>query len=85
MKQQTPTQTNATLVATPIVRVFKAQGAVTPLPDPNPALSVGEVRRLYAPQYPGLINAVIEGPVESEHSGVLYHTYTFAEMVAKKG
>jgi len=83
MNQQTPTQTP--LAATPIVRLFKAQGATQPLPDPNCALSVGEVLRLYAPQYPGLINAVIEGPVASEHEGVLYHTYTFAEMVAKKG
>jgi PRTRC genetic system protein C len=42
-------------------REFRYNGGMR-LPDPNPNLSVEEVRNLYASAYPEITTAAIEGP-----------------------
>jgi PRTRC genetic system protein C len=51
------------------------------LPDPNPKLEPEGVRGVYAPQFPEIVNAVIEGPVLE--AGV--RVYRFATRVGKNG
>ena len=46
--------------AHPLNRYFEVHGVK--LPDPNPALSIEEVRTLYAHQYPDIATASITGP-----------------------
>jgi PRTRC genetic system protein C len=41
-------------------RLFQFNGIR--LPDPNPDMSVEEVKALYAAQYPELATAVVNGP-----------------------
>lgn len=51
------------------------------LPDPNPELSVEEVRDMYVATYPELATAAVEGP--SPVSGKMQ--YTFTRAVGVKG
>lgn len=51
------------------------------LPDPNPAMSVDEVKALYAAQYPELATAVVNGP---EAVGDKLR-YTFERAIGSKG
>ena len=48
------------LTVTKMTRIFQFQGIR--LPDPNPEMSVEEVKALYAAQYPELATAVVNGP-----------------------
>jgi PRTRC genetic system protein C len=48
------------VTVTPAVREFSYMGVH--LPDPNPRLSVDEVKAIYANNYPELATAVINGP-----------------------
>ena len=60
-------------------RVFKFNGMV--LSDPNPNMSVSEVCKFYAMQYPELTNANIEGPEVNGDEVV----YTFGKSLGTKG
>ena len=60
-------------------RVFQFHGIR--LPDPNPSMSVDEVKALYAAQYPELATAVVNGP---EASGDKMR-YTFDRAIGSKG
>jgi PRTRC genetic system protein C len=51
------------------------------LPDPNPELSVEEVRDMYVATYPELATASVEGP--SPVAGKMQ--YTFTRAVGVKG
>jgi PRTRC genetic system protein C len=51
------------------------------LPDPNPELSVEEVRDMYVATYPELATAAVEGP--SPVGGKMQ--YTFTRAVGVKG
>jgi PRTRC genetic system protein C len=51
------------------------------LPDPNPRLSVEEVRALYAHQYPDIATAAITGPEASGDKLV----YRFTRAIGTKG
>jgi PRTRC genetic system protein C len=51
------------------------------LPDPNPELSVEEVRDMYVATYPELATAAVEGP--SPVNGRMQ--YTFTRTVGVKG
>jgi len=51
------------------------------LPDPNPAMSVDEVKAFYAAQYPELATAVVNGP---EAVGDKLR-YTFDRAIGSKG
>jgi PRTRC genetic system protein C len=51
------------------------------LPDPNPELSVEEVRDMYVATYPELATAAVEGP--SPVNGRMQ--YTFTRAVGVKG
>ena len=75
------TPTPDPLHAVALTRAFRTPATADLLPDPNPRLSPNEVRLLYARQYPALVNASVEGPLEQE--GV--QVYTFTEQVGKKG
>jgi PRTRC genetic system protein C len=48
------------LTVTKMSRIFQFHGIR--LPDPNPEMSVEEVKALYAAQYPELATAVVNGP-----------------------
>ena len=60
-------------------RVFQFQGIR--LPDPNPEMSVEEVKALYAAQYPELATAIVNGP---EAVGDKMR-YTFERAIGSKG
>ena len=60
-------------------RVFKLEDET--LDDPNPNLSVQEVRKLYSAKHPELTNANVSGPVMENDKAV----YTFGASVGKKG
>ena len=51
------------------------------LPDPNPEMSVEEVKALYAAQYPELATAAVNGP---EAVGDKMR-YTFERAIGSKG
>lgn len=51
------------------------------LPDPNPSMSVDDVKAFYAAQYPELATAVVNGP---EASGDKMR-YTFDRAIGSKG
>ena len=67
------------LTVTKMSRVFQFQGIR--LPDPNPEMSVEEVKALYAAQYPELATAVVNGP---ETAGDKMR-YTFERAIGSKG
>jgi PRTRC genetic system protein C len=52
-----------------------------PLPDPNPAFTVAQVRDFYSSVHPEILNAEIEGP---EVEGNV-HRYNFRRAVGTKG
>jgi len=60
-------------------RAFEFNGVR--LPDPNPSLSVEEVRALYAHQYPDIATAAITGP---EAVGDKLR-YQFTRAIGSKG
>lgn len=62
-----------------IKRVFRYNGVT--LQDPGPTMSLAAVQALFAPQFPELTNAVIEGPVTKGNTA----TYTFTRAVGSKG
>jgi PRTRC genetic system protein C len=62
-----------------MTRVFQFNGIR--LPDPNPAMSVDEVKALYAAQYPELATASVNGP---EAAGDKMR-YTFERAIGSKG
>ena len=68
-----------TLTVTKMTRIFQFQGVR--LPDPNPEMSVEEVKALYAAQYPELATAVVNGP---EAAGDKMR-YTFERVIGSKG
>ena len=67
------------LTVTKMTRVFQFQGIR--LPDPNPEMSVEEVKALYAAQYPELATAAVNGP---EATGDKMR-YTFERAIGSKG
>jgi PRTRC genetic system protein C len=67
------------LTVTKMSRVFQFQGIR--LPDPNPEMSVDDVKALYAAQYPELATAVVNGP---EAAGDKMR-YTFERAIGSKG
>jgi PRTRC genetic system protein C len=67
------------LTVTRMTRIFQFNGIR--LPDPNPAMSVDEVKALYAAQYPELATAVVNGP---EAVGDKMR-YTFDRAIGSKG
>lgn len=68
-----------TMTVAVIERRFKYSGIA--LPDLDPTASLEQIKAMYAPAYPELNNAVIEGPVEADN--VL--TYEFRRAVGTKG
>ena len=62
-----------------LTRKFKYNGI--DLPDPNPGMTVEEVRELYAMQFPELTNSSVDGP---ETKGT-EQTFTFIRAVGSKG
>lgn len=67
------------ITVTPMSRLFQFQGIR--LPDPNPTMSVDEVKSLYAAQYPELATAVVNGP-EAVGDNL---RYTFERVIGSKG
>src|ERR1700746_151663 len=67
------------LSVTKMARIFQFAGIR--LPDPNEAMSVDEVKALYAAQYPELATAVVNGP---EAVGDKMR-YTFERAIGSKG
>jgi PRTRC genetic system protein C len=65
--------------ATTMARSFRYNGAK--LPDPNPMFSPEQVREFYAPTYPEIANAAIDGPEAT--GGEL--RFTFTRAVGTKG
>ena len=51
------------------------------LPDPNPSLTVEQVREVYAGTYPEITTAAVEGP---EPVGAALR-YTFSRAIGSKG
>ena len=60
-------------------RVFQLNGIR--LPDPNPNMTVDDVKAFYAAQYPELTTAVVNGP---EAAGDKMR-YTFDRAIGSKG
>jgi PRTRC genetic system protein C len=67
------------LTVAKMTRIFQFHGIR--LPDPNPVMSVDEVKALYATQYPELATAVVNGP---EAVGDKMR-YTFDRAIGSKG
>lgn len=67
------------LTVTKMARLFQFNGIR--LPDPNPSMSVEEVKALYAAQYPELATAVVNGP---EAVGDKMR-YSFERAIGSKG
>ncbi|HJX84156.1 MAG TPA: PRTRC system protein C [Candidatus Angelobacter sp.] len=63
----------------PLERSFSYLG--TRLPDPDPSMTVEQVRDVYVNTYPELATAAVEGP--SPENGRL--EYTFVRAVGAKG
>ena len=62
-----------------LVREFLYSGIK--LPDPNPEMSLEQVREVYSPAYPELTTAAIEGPEVTNETLV----YRFVRAVGAKG
>jgi PRTRC genetic system protein C len=60
-------------------RCFRYQGVV--LPDPDPNMSVEQVRDMYVATYPELATAAVEGPSPVDAR----MEYTFTRAVGAKG
>lgn len=60
---------------------FKKDGTQVTLPDPNPDMSVEEVLQFYAPQYPELTTATLDGPKTEGKKAV----YSVKTTVGTKG
>jgi PRTRC genetic system protein C len=69
----------STLKASPLVREFYYNGSR--IPDPNPSLSVDQVRDFLTPMYPEIATASVTGP-EDAGTGT---RYTFARAIGSKG
>jgi PRTRC genetic system protein C len=67
------------LTVTKMTRVFQFNGIR--LPDPNPEMTVDNVKALYSAQYPELTTAVVNGP---EAVGDKLR-YTFDRAIGSKG
>ena len=67
------------LTVAKMIRSFQFSGVR--LPDPNPTMSVDEVKAFYAAQYPELATAVVNGP---EAVGDKMR-YTFDRAIGSKG
>ena len=67
------------LTVAKMTRVFQFNGIR--LPDPNPEMSVDNVKALYSAQYPELTTAVVNGP---EAVGDKMR-YTFDRAIGSKG
>lgn len=67
------------LTVTKMTRVFQFNGIR--LPDPNPKMSIDDVKVLYSAQYPELTTAVVNGP---EAAGDKLR-YTFDRAIGSKG
>jgi len=63
----------------PLCRYFEVHGVK--LPDPNPALTVEEIRALYSQQYPEIATATVTGPEQVEDKLV----YRFSTAIGTKG
>ena len=63
----------------PLSRYFEVHGVK--LPDPNPALTVEEIRALYSQQYPEIATATVTGP---EQVGDKL-AYRFSTAIGTKG
>jgi PRTRC genetic system protein C len=68
-----------TLHAEALLREFYYHDA--PIPDPNPAMTVEQVRDLITPQYPEIATAKISGPELINGA----HRYTFRRAIGQKG
>ena len=64
--------------ASPLVREFIYNG--TKLPDPNPSLSLDQVRDIFAQSHPEITNAAID---TAQKGGTI--THTFVRSVGVKG
>ncbi len=67
------------LAVSKMTRIFQYLGVR--LPDPNPAMSVDDVKAFYSAQYPELATAVVNGP---EAVGDKMR-YTFDRAIGSKG
>jgi PRTRC genetic system protein C len=67
------------VIVTKMTRVFQFNGIR--LPDPNPEMSVDNVKALYSAQYPELTTAVVNGP----EAGGDKMRYTFDRAIGSKG
>ena len=67
------------IISKTITRFFKFNGMA--LSDPGPEMDLEAVKRIYANQFPELLNSVVEGPVTK---GAV-STYTFIRAVGAKG
>ena len=67
------------ITVTKMTRVFQFNGIR--LPDPNPEMTVDNVKALYSAQYPELTTAVVNGP---EAVGDRLR-YTFDRAIGSKG
>jgi PRTRC genetic system protein C len=63
----------------PLNRFFEVHGVK--LPDPNPALTVEEIRGLYSQQFPEIATAAVTGPEQVGDKLV----YRFSTAVGVKG
>jgi PRTRC genetic system protein C len=60
-------------------RVFVFDGKV--LPDPNPDMSVEQVREMYIPAHPEITTATVTGPEAIDGK----MRYTFSRVIGAKG
>lgn len=51
------------------------------LPDPNPTMTLEDIRKFYSGKYPEIINSTINGPKIFEDTA----TYSFNRAVGTKG
>jgi PRTRC genetic system protein C len=63
----------------PLSRYFEVHGVK--LPDPDPALSIEEIRTLYSQQYPEIATASVTGPEQVGDKLV----YRFLTAIGTKG
>jgi PRTRC genetic system protein C len=76
---QTTTNRRYTMTITPMKRIFEFQGIR--LPDPNSAMTVEQVRGVFATQYPEIATAALTGPETVGDKCV----YRFERAIGTKG